>query len=123
MEGRVEKSFRLCCGGSDDFEDVLQALLFLLEEILMMDADPPIDLHLDVSDMPLLNVDHLRRIMSTLSHYDACFQKISMLKIATKPGLQNLIARAAVAILPFPVPVQVQARPASAAPTDRMSGA
>jgi hypothetical protein len=45
------------------------------------------------------------------------------LKIVTAPGLQNAIVRGAVAILPFPLPVQVQARPDSAAPTDRRSGA
>jgi hypothetical protein len=45
------------------------------------------------------------------------------LKLVTAPGLQNAIVRGAVAILPFPLPVQVQARPDSAAPTDRRSGA
>ena len=102
----------------------MQALFFFLEEVLMMDADPPVDLHLDVSDMPIfIDVDQVRRIISTLSHYEACFQKVSMLKIVTKPGLQAAIVGGAVAILPFPVPVQVQARPTSAAPTDQRSGA
>lgn len=90
----------------------------------MMDADPPLDMHLDVSDMPtFIDVDQVRKIIFTLSNYEACFQKVSMLKIVTEPGLQNAIVRGAVAILPFPVPVQVQARPASAAPIDRRSGA
>lgn len=124
MEGRVEKSFRLCCSGYHDFEDVMQALFFFLEEVQMMDADPPVDLHLDVSDMPIfVDVGQIRKIMSTLSHYEACFQKVSTLKLVTAPGLQNAIVRGAVAILPFQLPVQVQARPDSAAPTDRRSGA
>ena len=111
MSLRLERSIKLSCGDSHDIDGVLHSLVTFLEEFKELDVQEPIVLNLDVSEMPLLlDIQHMRNLVSMLATYGECVRKVSLLNITPAPGIQEMLVRTAVAILPFSMPVRVQSR-------------
>ena len=117
MPSGSRRGVKLACPASVDFAGVLASLVVFLEEFQELELSEPIELDLDVSELPLLmDMDHMRSIISVLARYENCFQKVALLRILPATGIQEMLVRGAVAVLPFSVPVQVQALGAQEVP-------
>lgn len=111
MEMRPEHSFSLFDGDVSCFAEVKAALRGFLEDFRRSSIGEKVVLNIDVSKMPLYtDFFELQEIGSTLCDFEDCFQKVSLLRIASAPGIQDRLIRGIFMVLPFPVPVEVASR-------------
>ena len=94
MSLRLERYIKLSCGDSHDIDGVLHSLVTFLEEFKELDVQEPIVLNLDVSEMPLLlDIQHMRNLVSMLATYGECVRKVSLLNITPDVPGQTYFAR------------------------------
>jgi hypothetical protein len=107
----LERSIKLSCAGSGSFEEARESLVAFLQEFQSLHVREKVVLNIDVCEMPLLmDVAQLRELIGVLAGYEDCFKKVAMLKITPARGVQEMIVRGTVAILPFSVPVEVHTK-------------
>jgi len=106
-----ERSIKLSCSGSGSFQEARDSLVEFLQEFQSSDIREKVVLNIDVCEMPLfMDVVQLRELIGVLAGYEDCFKKVAMLKITPARGVQEMIVRGTVAVLPFSVPVEVHTK-------------
>jgi hypothetical protein len=86
-------------------------MIAFLEDFREAELREKITLTIDVAEMPLsVDMEHLREIIEVLTSYQDCFDKVVRLKITTARGVQEMITRGMVCLVPFPFPVEVHVR-------------
>ena len=92
-------------GAAQDAAGVLEQLRVFFQELRASDAS---ELTLDVSSMPvLLDASFMRQLTSLLGDSADCFAQVQRLRLVTAGGLQSLIARSVVQLLPQRLTVEV----------------
>jgi len=95
-------------GAARDAAGVLEELRVFLQELRASDAA---ELTLDVASMPVLaDASFLGQLASLLGESADCFAQVERLRLVTAGGLQGLIARSVVQLLPPRLAVEVVSR-------------
>ena len=106
-----EKCIKLSCRDSGHFQEFRDTLIAFLEDFREAELQEKITLTIDVAEMPLfVDIKHLREIVEVLTSYRDCFDKVARLKITTARGVQEMITRGTVGLMPFPFPIEVHVR-------------
>jgi hypothetical protein len=107
----LERCIKLSCRNSGGFQEVRDTLVVFLEEFREAELQEKIVLTIDVTEMPLfVDIKHLREIVDVLTSYRDCFKKVARLKITVAQGVQEMIVRGTVGLMPFPFPIDVHVR-------------
>jgi len=95
-------------GAARDAAGVLEELRAFLQELRASDAA---ELTLDVASMPVLaDASFLRQLASLLGESADSFARVERLRLVTAGGLQGLVARSVVQLLPPRLAVEVVSR-------------
>jgi len=106
-----ERCIKLSCRDSHDFHEARDSLLAFLEDFRALEVEEAIVLAIDVTEMPLfVDINHLREIIDVLARYEDCFRKVARLKIIPAAGVQEMIVRGTVGLMPLPFPIDIHVR-------------
>jgi len=98
-------------GGGGEADIVMRELVAFLDDLRALPAEKtPPDIVIDVKNMPLLaDPAFFQSLAETVCGYSDCFEKIAVLKIETSGGLQEMLVRGALALLPPQLATSVSA--------------